>query len=261
MGTAEKRIVIVFFTVALSWIPSNACAQFYNTEVEATIALELIDESFLNVVASAYNKTEINKSLRYVLSVIKSGNEGENTSNTKQEGRFVLEAGIKKNLSTTSINVIPEDRTIILLLVYNQDDKIIGKDRKVLNGLEGEEDLVEKQIPAASPDIKESKKDGFILRGMVIENTKTKAGGDFYDLFYSYYLSQNINGEKIVKIDEKLAIANNTQIQVVVGDDVVMQFIMNPRNQYLTTMAQQAIYRVNLYFQRLRNQKNQVIRY
>lgn len=254
-----RAIVVLFLVVNLA--PLSMVAQYYNKEVEGTIDLEVVEESFLNVVASAYNKTEINKSLRYVLSVIKSGAEGTNSSNNKQEGRFILEAGIKKNLSTTSINVIPDDRTIILLLIYDQNDKIVGKDRKVLNGLEGEEDLVKKEIPSSSPDIKESKKDGFILRGMVIEDTKTKAGGDFYDLFYSYYLSQNINGEKIVKIEEKLAIANNTQIQVVVGDDVVMQFIMNPRSQYLTSMAEQAIYRVNFYFQQLRNQKNQVIRY
>jgi len=234
-------------------------AQHYNKEVEASIDLQIVDNSYFKVVGSAYNKTEINKSLRYVLSVIKSNERNSNSSNNKQEGRFVLEPGIKKNLSETSINVFEDDRTIILLLIYD-DDKIIGKDRKVLNGVEGEEDLV-KETSTENQDVKESQEDGFILRGMVIENTKTKAGGDFYDLFYSSYLSKNINGEKIVKVEEKLAIANNTQIQVVVGDDVVMQFIMNPRNQYLHAMVDQTIYRVNLYFQRLRNQKNQIIRY
>jgi hypothetical protein len=251
------KFLLVVFCIA----PWYASAQYYNEKVEATINLEVVDDSFLKVVGSAYNKTEVNKSLRYVLSVIKSTNDNSNNSSNKQGGRFVLEAGIKKNLSTTSINIKSNDRTIILLLVYDEEDQIIGKDRKVLNGLEGEEDLVQKGSAAGSPDVKESKEDGFILRGMVIENTKTKAGGDFYDLFYSAYLSQNINGKKIVKVEEKLAIGNNTQIQVVVGDDVVMEFIMNPRNQYLKTMAEQAIYRVNFYFQRLRNQKNQVIRY
>mgnify|MGYP001954198380 CR=1 FL=1 len=68
---------------------------------------------------------------------------------------------------------------------------------------------------------------------MVIENTKTKAGSDFYDLFYSSYLAKNIDGEKIVKIDEKLAIASNTLIQVVVGDQLVMQFIIK---KFITLM-------------------------
>lgn len=252
---------VIFLFLVFGIAPWSTSAQYYNQEVEATIGLELVDESFLKVAGSAYNKTEVNQSLRYVLSVIKSSENGSNTSNNKQEGRFVLEAGIKKTLSNTSINIDASDRTIILLLVYDEANKIVGKDRKVLNGLEGEEDLVENEHGPVNPDVKKSREDGFILRGMVIEQTKTKAGGDFYDLFYSNYLTQNINGEKIVKIEETLAIANNTQIQVIVGDDVVMQFILNPRSQYLTTMAEQAIYRVNYYFQRLRNQEDQVIRY
>lgn len=252
---------ILFLFLVFGVAPFISTAQHYNTAVEASINLEVVDESFLNVVGSAYNKTEINKSLRYVLSVIKSSNDGGNTSSNKQEGRIVLEAGIKKNLSSTSINIEAGNRTILLLLIYDEEDKIIGKDRKILNGLEGEEDLAEEYTSDVRADIKENKNNGFILKGMVIEDTKTKAGGDFYDLFYSLYLTQNIDGEKIVKIEEKLAIANNTQIQVVVGDDVVMQFIMNPQNQYITQMAEQAVYRVNFYFQSLRNQENQVIRY
>ena len=236
--------------------------QFYNKEVEASIDLEVLDNSVLQVVGSAYNKTEINKSLRYELSVIKGDSDAVNKSKNSQEGRFVLESGTKKNLSTTSINVDDDDRTIILLLIYDEEDKIVGKDRKILNGIKGEEDYVQQGTAAiVDSDIDDSGEDGFVLKGMVIENTKTKAGSDFYDLFYSSYLARNIDGEKIVKIDEKLAIANNTLIQVVVGDDVIMQFIMNPRSQYLSTMAEQAVYRVNLYFQKLRNQKNQIIRY
>ncbi|MGB5555459.1 MAG: CsgE family curli-type amyloid fiber assembly protein [Flavobacteriaceae bacterium] len=236
--------------------------QFYNKEVEASIDIEVLDNSVLQVVGSAYNKTEINKSLRYDLSVIKGNSDAVNKSKNSQEGRFVLEPGTKKNLSTTSINVIENDRTIILLLIYDEEDKIVGKDRKILNGIEGEEDSVEQGTGAiVDADVDDGEEDGFVLKGMVIENTKTKAGGDFYDLFYSSYLARNIDGEKIVKVEEKLAIANNTLIQVVVGDQVVMQFIMNPRNQYLRTMAEQAVYRVNLYFQQLRNQKNQIIRY
>jgi len=256
----EPKVCLLLLVISL---PLFSAAQYYNKDVEATIDLELIDNSVMKIVGSAYNKTEINKSLRYVMSVIKKSNDSANRSDNSQDGRFVLEPGIKKNLTNTSINIDQGDRTIILLLVYDDEDNIIGKDRKVLNGMEGEQDLVSEAIAPSkiNADVQESKESGFVLKGMVIENTKTKAGSDFYDMFYSAYLARNINGEEIVKVDERLAIANNTQIQVIVGDQVVMQFIMNPRSQYLEQMAEQAIYRVNLYFQRLRNRKNQIIRY
>lgn len=255
----KKHIANLILTICF---PIFLGAQYYNTEIDASISMDVLDNSILEIAGSAYNKTEINKSLRYVLSVIKGNKEATNKSKTDQEGRFILEPGMKKTLATTSINLEQEDRTIILLLIYDEEDKIVGKDRKILNGLEGEEDFVEpEEVADTSPDVKESKDDGFILKGMVIENTKTKAGSDFYDFFYSSYLARNINGEKIVKVVEELAIANNTMIQIKVEDDIVMQFILNPRNQYLEQMAEQAIYRVNLYFQQLRNRKNQIIRY
>lgn len=244
--------------ICMLCFPLLAISQIYNTDVSAAIDLEVQDNSILKITGSAHNKTEISKSLRFVLSVIKSG---KNNNKNKQEGRFVLEPGVKKNLSNTSINVNEKDRTIILLLVY-EDEKVIGKDRKVLNGIEGEEDEVKSPLNSQGrKDAKKTEEDGFILRGMVIEATKTKAGNDFYDMFYSSYLTNNINGEKIVKIEERLAIGNTTQINVLVGDEVVVRFFVNPRTQYLKSMADNSIYRVNAYFQRLKDTKDQITRY
>ena len=70
-----------------------------------------------------------------------------------------------------------------------------------------------------------------------------------------------INGEEIVKIEERLAIANTTQINIIVGDETVVQFFVNPRTQYLKSMADNSIYRVNAYFQKLKDTKDQITRY
>lgn len=256
--------ISVFLFLGLLMISEYSIAQFYNKEVAATIDFEIKDNTMLQISGSAENRTEINKSLRYVLSVIKSDAKDGNSNNNTQEGRFVLEPNSKKSLSQTTVNIVATDRTIILLLIYDENDKILGKDRKVLNGsaLENEKQIeASSQKSEISQDIKKSGDDGFILRGMVVEDTKTKAGSDFYDLFYSLYLSNNINGEKIVKVQEKLAIANNTQIEVLVGDDTIVQFIINPRSQYLKAMAEQTLIRVNTYFQRLQTTKDRIKRY
>lgn len=254
----------LFFVLIYSMMFSIICqAQFYNKEVAATINLEVQDNNMLQIAGSAENKTELNKSLRYTLSVIKSGKKEGNSNKNSQKGRFVLEPNSKKGLSKTTINITAADRTIILLLIYDEKDKIVGKDRKVLNGVDEEDavTIVSETNSTNYNDVKKSGDDGFILRGMVVEDTKTKAGRDFYDLFYSLYLANNINGEKIIKIQEKLAIANNTQIQVVAGDQILVQFIINPRSQYLKAMAEHSLNKVNYYFQRLQTTKEQIKRY
>lgn len=247
--------------ICILCFPIWAVSQIYNTDVAAAIDLEIQDNSIVEITGSAHNKTEISKSLRYVLSVIKTSANSKNKNKNEQGNRFVLEPDAKKNLSTTSINVTDEDRTIILLLIY-QDEKLIGKDRKVLNGIEGEADQVENfKKPTPHKDVKNTNKDSFSLKGIVIEDTKTKAGNDFYDMFYSSYLTNNINGERIVKIEERWAIGNTTQITISVGNEVVVQFFVNPRNQYLKSMAERSIYKVNAYFQRLKDTEAQITRY
>lgn len=238
-------------------------SQFYNAEVEAEINIDIQDNSVLKIVGSAHNKTQLNQSLKYVLSVITSDKDLSNKSSNKQEGRIVLDPGIKKNISETSISINDTNRTIILLLIYNIYDKIISKARKVLNGFEGETDAL--PLPGDKPeenDIKTTNKESsFILKGVVIEDTKTKAGNDFYDLFYSSYLAKNINGEKVIKIEEHLAIANNTQIKIFVESELIVQFFVNPRSQYLKSMADFSINKVILYFENMKNTKEQITKY
>lgn len=109
---------------------NNGHAQFYNKEVEAKLKITNNNE-FVDIVGTATNKTEINQSLRYELSVIK--NQGENYSKNNQSGRFVLAPNQTKELSKTSINIEGGSRIIILLLVYDIDDNLLGKDRYVIN--------------------------------------------------------------------------------------------------------------------------------
>lgn len=251
--------------IAIALLPFICFSQSYNKEVQASINLKVQNKNTLQIVGSAYNITKISKSLRYVLSVIKTDkNSTGNLNKNDQKGRFVLLPSDKINLSTITININKQDRTIILLLIYDEDDKILGKDRIVLNGLVDETNANLNKIPASNTeDVKEDYSDtgGFVMRGMVIQETKTKAGSDFYDMYYAMYMSKNINGDEIVKIAEELVMGMNTQIKVHVDNEVVAQFILNPRNQYLKDMADFSIYQTIGYFKRKIQNKGQIIRY
>ena len=257
------RTYQVFILILL--ISSSGIAQIYNTQVEAKINLESNAE-YIQIVGSAFNKTEFSQSLRYVLSVIKNDQTSGNRSKNDQSGRIVLNPGQKSNLSQTTINANDKDRIIILLLVYNAEDKLVGKDRYVLNGSEKEQEETRNKLAAnntesVSRDAAYEAGDGILLRGIVIEDTKTKPGRDFYRMFYSSYLSNNINGEKVVTIKETLAIANNTKIEITVGDQKVVEFFLRPQNDYLQNMASESLKRVYLHFENLKREKKSIQRY
>ncbi|MEP2058743.1 MAG: CsgE family curli-type amyloid fiber assembly protein [Maribacter litoralis] len=251
----------LIFILALFAYPLALLAQF-NSEVEAQITMET-KNILTNITFSAYNKTTLNKSLSYKALITK--NEKINSSITQFEDQqyFVIESGQQKNISTATLDLSKGERTIIFILIY-EDEKVIGKDRMVINGFEGEDEMKPKVITNKKPTSQQKSQqaqDIDLLTSLVFENTKTKPGRDFYQMFYLAYNNNNIKGNKMVKVDEVLAIGGNTQIQIFAGDDLVVQFFLNPRSSYIKEMVDQSIARVNYYFQQNKAIRQNTIQY
>lgn len=232
-----------------------AIGQSFNTQVEAAIYLESNSE-FLKVTGLAYNKTNFSQSLKYEMVLFRTDSLGANRSRNSQNGRLVLQRGQKKSLSNTIISAEDTDRIIILLLVYNEDDVLIGKDRIVVNGNQNDrlaaQKAAELKAKMVSKDATQPGGDGVLLRGLVTEDTKTRPGRDFYRMFDTKYRDAKINGEKVITIKESLSLANTTKIEVFVGNSVVFNFILRPQNDFLEMASDQAVDRVGSYFKALR---------
>ncbi|KAA1246706.1 CsgE family curli-type amyloid fiber assembly protein [Aquimarina sp. RZ0] len=223
--------------------------QFTNKEVVAKIKTERID-NVVSVIAEATNTTEVHKSLRYTLSVFRTSKDN-NLQKNNQEGRFTLEANEQKKLATTSIRFAETDKIIILLLVY-EEDKIVGKDRLAFN------EATKKEVVKEDDNTAD---DGITLRGIVIEETKTKPGKDFYEFFYNSYTLNRINGNKIVGVYEKLSFGRSTIVQVKIEDNVIHEFLGKPDLEYLEQMSKISIRKVYKYFKDQENQKNDIFQY
>lgn len=251
-------LFIVFFAI-------NVSAQIYNTEVEAKIEIVAADDN-IQITGTAYNKSQVTQNIRYELSVIKSNPQNTNQSKNAQNGREVLESMQKQQLSSTTINLTEEDRIILLLLIYDSNDNIIGKDRVAFNDTDEDIEVKEKLSEALEENIYQDdlgaeSYDGISLSGIVIEQTKTKAGRDFYQAFYSTYLANQINAKQIVTIHETLTMGSNTKIQIKVADEVVFEFFVRSHNDYIKSMADVSIRRVTMYFEKLNREANLIKRY
>ena len=243
----------IFFMLMLVLTSEFTLAQNFNSEVEAILNINDSKDDILDIVGTATNKTEGNYSLKYELSVITSGGDGNNSSKNSQSGRFTLEPFETKNLSQTSVSVDPHGRTIILLIVYDEDDKVLGTARSVYRSLE--EEKTEKKMSYQKPN------EGIELTGMVTEKTKTKPGKDFYDFFYQKYSLSPNKGNKIIEIDEMISFGRTTRIMVKIDDKIIYQFFARPKLDYLKDQADQALKQVNRYFEYLKNRNESLTRY
>lgn len=217
----------------------------YNTAVVAEI-LEVVNTEFTELTAKAINVTEVSQSLRYVLSVI-STPDGESTAKTsKKEEVFGLDPFESKILAETTIARLDSTKIIVLFLIYNDQDKLIGKARWVQNEINNIAPVI------VTKDELSRFKDP-ILSGMVTEDTRTKSGRDFHKLFYTEYFLSQLNAEEIISVKELLALGRNTKIEVKIGSTLINQFIVQPNEDFLKSMVKNTMANIYRYLQNKKN--------
>ncbi|WGK63730.1 CsgE family curli-type amyloid fiber assembly protein [Croceiramulus getboli] len=250
--------MVLFFYSLSSW------AQLYNKDIAGTWKIDRYSE-FISFTAMVENKTLSDRSLRYSISFFIQQPDGSVAKDSKEE-RFVLAAGERKQLNELSVSENEDNKVTLLLLIYDLEDRPIGKDRVVLNDPSDADAIENKEINVRARGNgkytdQAAPQDGFTLDGLVIENTITQAGRDFYQLFYSDYYNKGIVSPKDILIEEVPGRGRRTRITVKVDRTLVWQFFAQPRRDYLKEQAEITIRRVLLQIQRIARQNESLIRY
>lgn len=228
-------------------LPLISFSQTMNKEVKAKIEVSYSEDLVL-IKGTAENLTEVFKSISYKLSVIKNAGKTGNQSTNAQSGRETLEPQKIKDLSKTQININKDDEIVLLLLIYDEKGILIGKDRVAI----GEKKKNQTEIRV---------NDGLEISGIISDETKTKNGKDFYDLFYTEYSKINKKGSKIVTIGEELTFTRTTKIVITIENELITEFVLTPDEAFLDAMAQETSGLVFKYFKNLERQTQEIIKY
>jgi hypothetical protein len=223
-------------------------SQVVYKEVKAKIEVEKV-ENILFIKGTAENLKSVYKSIAFKLTVFKKNKLNSNNSKNSQDGRIILDPQQKVILSKTQINESKDDQIILLLIIYDENNVIIGKDR-IEMGIDDESKLGQTQ-----PN------DGLEMMGIVSNDTKTKLGNDFYELFYKEYTKLKIKSTKIVTVQEELTFGRTTKIMVSVDGEVVNEFVSRPDEDYMKYMAEYVSNEVFKYFKNLEKQNKSIMRF
>ena len=219
-----KTLSLILIILTLS-ISEKIFAQEENEKISSKIESVFV-EGILKLKASATNQSTNYKELNYLFVSIKKGGAG-NISNNKQSGKFTLNPEETKQLSELNINIQKNDAVKIFL--YNKDEqtqKLLSKDSLEING---------KKFQNRLSNVQEN--EIFELKGLTIDETKTKIGKDFYDVFYMEYTKLPEKFGNTVTISELPTIGRSTQISVVVEDKPLYSFMSNPSDEFLKEQA------------------------
>ncbi|MFC3161030.1 Curli assembly protein CsgE [Chryseobacterium arachidis] len=190
-------------------------------KVTAKIESSMLEDQ-IRIKATVTNGTAIYQELNYLLISIKKG-DGGNLSNNQQKGKFSINPNEVKVLSEINVNFQTKDALKAFLYIRDEEtQKLVAKDSLELNN-----ELFKKKVAKIEEEV------FYELKGLTIDETKSKVGKDFYDLFYMYYSQIPDKSTSAVTISELPSRGTSGQINVQIDDKIVYSFMTNPSDDYL----------------------------
>lgn len=200
---------------------------FSQEDVQAKIVSKKIDNLVdINGVAQNIDAT-YKDGYTYLLFSLKKGKEGNYSKNT-QSGEFSLEPTAEKKLATLKINVQEGEECKVFFFI-RKDDELVSKDSLIVYGAE----KLEAEKVVSETDIE--------IKGLVIEDVKTKLGKDFYDYFYQKYMTSGLKYPFIINISEAPSMGRGSKISIDVDDRIIFEFMTRPSDEYIQLAVDQAL--------------------
>jgi len=85
------------------------------------------------------------------------------------------------------------------------------------------------------------------IDGLLVNNTKTKNGSDFYEFFYRDWVAPVNAHNYSIFITEKPYRLTTTQIEIHINETLVFQSFLQPRSDIVEALAKQAVAQTTMY--------------
>lgn len=96
------------------------------------------------------------------------------------------------------------------------------------------------------------------IDGLIIDQTKTKAGRDFYELFYSNWVAPQQASDFTILITEEPGRGRSTLIAVTVNEQLVFKQFLQSRYEIIEQLMNGAVFAAAEKIQQLEEMKNQI---
>jgi len=225
----KKNVLNIFFCVFVILFSSNSFSQ---ENLYAKLIPKAVD-NLIDIRAVALNNTPIFKDdYSYLLFSLKRGSNG-NYSRNSQSGKFSIEPGEQKELSTLKISIQKDEECKVYFFI-RKFGQLVSKDSVVIYAAEK---IIDKKIEESD----------FEIKGIVVDNAITKIGKDFFDYFYQSYNSSGVKYPFIITIKEKPYFGRSSIISVEVDDRKLIEFNSKPDEDFLRSYVRQTLQKLNMY--------------
>ncbi len=175
--------------------------------------------------------------------------------NNNQEGAFVAMPYEKLVLSEVILKTPVPSAYIFTLRVF-EDEKLLHTDI-IQKGkmVEEQKEIITFTKPPVIPSPPPKKErtqslEDLEIDGLIIDETRTKTGHDFYDLFYRKWVSPKDAKDYLITIKELPSIGRASRVSITVNDQEVVRRAVTPRIEMVESAAVQSIAYVKRHLQK-----------
>lgn len=252
MLTINKNLFHLIVSLLLSLTSFVHLGLAQNNGIKSELEVNQL-ENLISIKSTAINNDQIIYEVNYLMISIKKSKTG-NLSNQRQEGKFVINPAEKKTLSEIKVNAEVGDEIKSYLFIRDENKNLLLSKDSVLIKFDG------KYVKLDEYELNnyEVKSDEFILKGIVVDNTKSKGGKDFFDIFYSKYNLMNQKFPFIIDINELPSFGQNTIINIDIGEKTLYSFRVVPNEEYNSSQTEVIFRYLNNYQRESKLLDNQI---
>lgn len=237
-----------WWTTLLLFLGTTVLGIAQGSGLKADFSLERDEAGLVVITGLVENYTEKTFAYSYSMSLRKAAPSG-NTMST-QSGSFTLIPKEQKALSTVSINLSATASFNIVLKIFD-DEKVVAI--KELNSderfLADFQKLKPKKQVLITKDTLDHKKastpqnstDALEIEGLIIDETRSKSGRDFYEQFYAKWVAPRGAKDFTITIRELPARGRAARVSVEINGNAVFRRMVQPRQDIIELLAEQSV--------------------
>ena len=224
-----------------------------NNNIEALIDFSKEKEGHVTIVGKAKGIATPSNEFSFIMMLVKK--ENGNNTNSKQSGKFVINQNEVKSLSSIQVNLSELSQFEVNLKILSGEqviaERTIISDEAFFENYKNlavrPSQIAKKEfIPKQNQKIYPSKnqfeqEDAIEIGGLIIDDTRSKIGRDFYDLFYSKWTDPSDSNSFSITVKELPARGRASRIAIEVDGNVVVQRMVQPRLELMELLAEQSV--------------------
>ena len=166
-------------------------------------------------------------------------------------GTFIAKPADPMMIAAIEVDLKKREYFVIVFNVFNKKKDLVGTDTLTSESIDPTLTPPQPKLPVVANDLEKPgmNPDAIEIDGLILDDTRTKIGRDFYELFYSKWYPPSGSSDFLITIKELPSRGIGARVSIEVNNNVVLNRFLQPRGDIVEEQANISIRAVQRYLE------------